>query len=264
MTADGEVSHCCCWELQAIGNEPVELSLLPDGFIDVIVTTGSRCQAITPSGTQDLPQAFLAGPLSGPLRVKLATDSRWFGLRMPVADSSCLGDELAAALRRSMRVPIPVATGSRCSSEIQDVCTDLLANPCANALQTQARLLNHFLSTNIDPLKLQAVSLARTSEGNATAGGIADRLGVHPRRLLRIFQSSVGTNPRTYCNLLRFRRAADRLRAKPGAELKSVALECGYADQAHLCRDFRRFAETSPARYVQSTLSPEASIRNCP
>jgi AraC-like DNA-binding protein len=52
--------------------------------------------------------------------------------------------------------------------------------------------------------------------------------------------------------LLRFQAAARLLlkggRPMPG--LAAVALDCGYSDQAHLTREFRRFAAITPAAFV--------------
>jgi AraC-like DNA-binding protein len=33
-------------------------------------------------------------------------------------------------------------------------------------------------------------------------------------------------------------------------DLAAVAAECGYADQSHLAREFRRFAGTSPSGWI--------------
>jgi transcriptional regulator GlxA family with amidase domain len=49
---------------------------------------------------------------------------------------------------------------------------------------------------------------------------------------------------------MRFDRAVSLL-GRADANLADVAFECGYFDQAHLSREFREFAGTSPAAFVR-------------
>ena len=63
------------------------------------------------------------------------------------------------------------------------------------------------------------------------------------------FREHVGLPPSGIGRVGRFRRAVDLLSASrlPIAE---VGAECGYYDQAHLDRDFREFAATTPTAYA--------------
>jgi AraC-like DNA-binding protein len=68
-------------------------------------------------------------------------------------------------------------------------------------------------------------------------GAVASALNLSERQLERIFADATGLTPRTYTRILRFRRAL--FAAGGGARLADAALDSGYADQAHLCRDVR-------------------------
>jgi AraC-like DNA-binding protein len=96
----------------------------------------------------------------------------------------------------------------------------------------------------------------------AVAGGrvplpeLATEVGWSRRHLSRRFAAQVGLAPTTTARVLRFRRAADLLVPPPGrparspARIVDVALDCGYADHAHLDRDFRALAGCTPREYV--------------
>jgi AraC-like DNA-binding protein len=58
--------------------------------------------------------------------------------------------------------------------------------------------------------------------------------------------------------VIRFDRAVRVLRAPGSPSLWAVAFDCGYADQAHLNRDFREFAGTSPTAFVAAQLESGA------
>jgi transcriptional regulator GlxA family with amidase domain len=96
------------------------------------------------------------------------------------------------------------------------------------------------------------------SHGQAPIGGICDRLGRSRRHLAARFREQVGLPPKTVARIFRFDRAVSML-AQPGAGLAGVAVECGYYDQAHLNRDFREFAGTSPAAFARQMM-PDGGV----
>ncbi|MEM9134427.1 MAG: helix-turn-helix domain-containing protein [Actinomycetota bacterium] len=76
---------------------------------------------------------------------------------------------------------------------------------------------------------------------------VADTLDVDRRRLSRQFRSSVGIGLKHYGRLRRFESAVRAVRAPEPLPLGRLAVELGYADQAHLTREFRHFAALTPA-----------------
>lgn len=79
-------------------------------------------------------------------------------------------------------------------------------------------------------------------------GRIADHardLGVGERRLHRLVTAATGRPPLFWLRLARARRTARTLCAAP-VDLAGLAVECGYADQAHLTRDMRAWFGLSP------------------
>ncbi|WP_051340518.1 helix-turn-helix domain-containing protein [Azospirillum halopraeferens] len=85
---------------------------------------------------------------------------------------------------------------------------------------------------------------ALADEG-ATVAGAARSLGVSPRSLQRLFRTHGLPAPEFWLLLARARRAAARI--LPEASLADVAAAAGYADQAHMTRDFRRWFGLPPA-----------------
>jgi AraC-like DNA-binding protein len=98
----------------------------------------------------------------------------------------------------------------------------------------------------------------RATHGRARVRALADELGWSHRRLIARFREQVGMPPKTVGRLLRFERVARLLLDVEAPRLAEVAYECGYYDQAHLNRDFRDFAGTTPGDYVARRL-PDGS-----
>lgn len=80
---------------------------------------------------------------------------------------------------------------------------------------------------------------------------VAGAVHVSPRTLQRSFVRLVGVSPLWVIRRRRLQRVAERLDAGMGGDLAEVAAELGYADQAHLSRDFRAVLGQPPSAYRQ-------------
>jgi AraC-like DNA-binding protein len=91
-----------------------------------------------------------------------------------------------------------------------------------------------------------------TTHGRASIGAMATELGWSHRRLISRFREQIGLTPKLLARVIRFDRATTALRAREARGLAEIAFDCGYADQAHLNREFTEFAGTSPSRFCAS------------
>jgi AraC-like DNA-binding protein len=89
-----------------------------------------------------------------------------------------------------------------------------------------------------------------TSHGGVSIAGLADELGWSRRHFGLRFREHVGLAPKPAARVLRFRRAVELIERDDGARLAEIAQDCGYYDQAHLNRDFRAFAGSSPGDHL--------------
>ncbi|MBC7061422.1 helix-turn-helix transcriptional regulator, partial [Salmonella enterica subsp. enterica serovar Enteritidis] len=79
-----------------------------------------------------------------------------------------------------------------------------------------------------------------------SVAAITERTGLPHRRLQRIFARELGLAPRAYLRLLRFRGALQDVQRGTDT-LADTAAARGYADQAHMARDFRALAGMPPS-----------------
>ncbi|MFC5065994.1 helix-turn-helix domain-containing protein [Actinomycetospora atypica] len=95
-----------------------------------------------------------------------------------------------------------------------------------------------------------AVDLVRTDPGITRVEELARRCGCHVRRLQRLFAEHVGVGPKWVVRRYRLHEVTERLDAGRAVAWAQVAAELGFADQAHLVREFTALVGESPTAYA--------------
>jgi AraC-like DNA-binding protein len=115
------------------------------------------------------------------------------------------------------------------------------------------RLLRGF-GAALDPVAAQlAVMVGRVSTDPELrrVAALSEAFGVPERRLQRLFAEYVGVSPKWVIRRARLLEAARRADAGDVVDWAELALDLGYADQAHLTRDFTASLGIPPARYTR-------------
>ncbi len=103
-------------------------------------------------------------------------------------------------------------------------------------------------SWRLHPAVAYALAAGPPHSDRRRISDIQSRTGYSPRHFIDVFRSAVGLGPKQYFRIRRFSSALIGL-ARGDAKLSEVALATGYADQAHLAREFRELAGTPPSCY---------------
>lgn len=90
--------------------------------------------------------------------------------------------------------------------------------------------------------------LLRTTHGRIRIDALARELGCSRRHLAKRFKEEVGVSPKTAARLIRFETARRRLGTVPLARL---AADLGYADHAHLTREFTELGGAPPTAFPE-------------
>lgn len=94
----------------------------------------------------------------------------------------------------------------------------------------------------------RAWSLLRASGGTIRVDALADALGTSRRSLATRFAEDIGVGPKLAARLIRIEAVRRRLGSAPLARL---AAEHGFADQAHLSREFRALTGRPPTWFPE-------------
>jgi len=87
--------------------------------------------------------------------------------------------------------------------------------------------------------------------------------GIPERKLQRLFAEYVGVSPKWVMRRARLHEAALRAEAGGDVDWAALAADLGYADQAHLTRDFTETLGVPPSRYAARAL-PRQGLRATP
>jgi AraC-like DNA-binding protein len=121
----------------------------------------------------------------------------------------------------------------------------------------RVRLLADFLAAarpDPDPTAEQVAGLVETIAGNRTVTRVtqvAERAGLTVRGLQRLFAEYVGAGPKWVIQRCRLQDAAARVAARDDLDWADLAVELGFADQAHLTRAFTATIGVPPATYAR-------------
>ncbi len=208
---------------------PIRQPVMPDACID-LVWDGSALH--------------VAGPDTQPWSV--AQHRTYAGIRFrPGAAPGFLRVPADALLDR--RVALTDLWGPTAEELVQT----LALIPLEAAPAILVRALERRLGEVPPPDPLVQAAVRQAADGIARSGPVEDlaqSLDVSSRTLLRRCTEALGYGPRTLQRIVRFRRAL-RLAASVNG-LADLAMEAGYADQAHLSREMRRLAGGTPRQVV--------------
>lgn len=145
----------------------------------------------------------------------------------------------------------PVLGGG--SAELHERAAEARQWPDAFALVAKYLVDARRDRVTVRPEVAHAWQLLERSRGKVPVGALAERVGVSTRHLTTLFRREVGRTPKTIAMLMRFEYATARIAdaARRGrVDLAGIAAQAGYADQAHLTREFVRFAGVPPRTWL--------------
>ena len=189
--------------------------------------------------------SFTSGLFAGPVFIRSAGTAecvqvnftplgawRFFGLPMSeLAGAMVAVDDLGDAELRDLR---------RRLGELDSVEARLDL-----ALRTVERRL--LAAPEIDPAVEAAWQWLAARHGDIRIDRLAARLDWSRKHLAARFRAATGVPPKTLARIMRFGRA--QALARSGEDWAGIAAACGYADQAHLAREFAELAGQTPTEW---------------
>jgi AraC-like DNA-binding protein len=205
------------WTVSVEGESAwVSHEAVPDGCIELIRRHSGRSV-----WREEQPPLFATGLALGPAKLAFSPDASFTGIKLwPWAWHALGGAPCPGFADRWIEIPETA--------------------PLAALLPPEGDPIARLLAANLQPHPLGTAILA-----SASVAEISARSGLPHRQLQRIFARDLGLAPRAYLRLLRFRGAMIEVQ-ESAATLADAAAGQGYADQAHMAREFRSLAGVPP------------------
>lgn len=230
-------------------DEPAPETICPDGRTEIVIHLGDPMRQQLGDRQLEQPRSLLVAQMHGPITVVPTGRVSMVGARLasgalhrllPIPQGRLTGQILdlesvwhawaRATADRVASTPSPAASLAAFESALQALVPDVAASDGTHAMEA-------------------AIATLRASGGNASIDRLAQSTALSRRQFERRFAECVGLSPRLFGRIVRFQRAFRHLAQESGAD---VAARCGYADQAHLVREVRRFAGQTPSALTQA------------
>ena len=251
-----ETIKCFWYTSMDFGELPASFEVVPDGYAEIIFHFGSACSISCQGGWQPLPSTFMVGLLNQPALFYTKNQLEIIGIRcFPWTVFDLLGLPPGQDGVRIIEHPIAQLQAPLTEWMQAGRLAEAVAQVAQYFLQARARLAS-------DSMLGKAGVAMRKANGTLPVSQVAAAAHATVRTLERKFKQSAGYTVKDVSGLMRFEQVRNHLWRYPTASLAGLAQELGYADQAHLSREFKRYSGTTPAAFARKAKSGKQAVSN--
>lgn len=252
----GDVIKCFWYNTRDSGPEQTTFEVMPDGYTEIIFHFGNACSVMQDGVPRPLPSPFMMGLLNQPATFYTQNRLQVMAIRCyPWTVFDLLGLPAGKQGVHTFEHPIAQLQPSleRCVRE----------DNIAQALEIlTAYLLGAISKLATDSMLFKAGKAMRKAHGTLPVSEVAAAAHATVRTLERNFKQSSGHTIKDVSGLMRFEQVRNRLWWQPGTNLAGLAAELGYADQAHLSKEFKRYSGSSPAAFARNAKKEHALLHS--
>lgn len=239
----------CLWELRGVAADPSPQLIAPDGCMELVLNFADAFEQVDSAGlSHRQPAILIVGEVRRPVRTRPTGRIDLLGIRFAPGSAPLFLGTPASKLADRLVDASGISSGSFRAAI--DTLFQVKSEPrrAMLALALEAEL------KGADPARIavgEPVTLLVAHEGMLEISALEAMTGMEKRTLERRFGETVGVPPKALAQVLRFRRVLRSIEAQE-VDWADTAAECGYYDQAHLIRDFRRYTGLTPGKYLKA------------
>ncbi|WP_077418548.1 helix-turn-helix transcriptional regulator [Chryseobacterium sp. JV274] len=245
-----------------IDNDLRDEVFYPSGYIDLIINiSGGAAATIINGKRKDTPDIELLGHLTLPTRLTVAQGTSVLIARIyPYAGTLFFSDPLSEFTNYATDMYDVAKSGS----------TDLYDHIMfADSLYKKINILEAYflqqLKKNENRVKkaimVQALSQQfLMNHHTLDLPALAQASGLSERYIQKLYLTNVGISPSAFAAVIRFNKSLQMVLNTPES-LTTIAYDCGYYDQAHFIKEFKKFTGITPSVSRQSLIKNDMDLQ---
>ena len=234
--------------------------IVPDGCVELVFNLSEPFEQVDGAGLrQRQARDLLIGPSLQPTTAVPTGDVDLLGLRLRPGRTSAFFETPMSSLTDRLIPMSSVLPGSdRLLDNLREQRVEQRLDYLGDAFGERARRSGKRGSLASVATALDAIA---TRHGAVSIKALAAAAGVSSRHLERRFREEVGLGAKQIARIARVQHALSMMARCPAWSGADVAAWCGYADQAHLIREFTALTGSTPARLTTTSRSLAAFMR---
>lgn len=214
------------------------ITAIPDGCVDILIDC-----------TQEK-KSYVYGTVLQHKVIENQYGHRYFGVRFMPGVLPCQIDMKAEELIDSRVELAQVIHKQNFIQQIVEAAdfekrADIFMETYLHSLLKETRQENSSKSCLMQAMKKKIF----LSGGEISVHALEEYTGYSSRYINRVFHEMLGINPKTFCRIMKFQTAIEKLNQNPLGRLTDLAAAYGYCDQAQFIHDFHQYTGTTPKAY---------------
>ncbi len=121
--------------------------------------------------------------------------------------------------------------------------------------------LNEFFNRQLSQIDFsftkfdQLIEHIRLTNGQLQIDQIAELSNLSTRTLQRRMKEVIGVSPKSYSSIMRFKQVMNLLNSSTTTDWQDILFNCGYYDQAHFIKDFKKYTGHTPKSFLNDDSS---------
>lgn len=245
-----------------IDNDLRDEVFYPSGYIDLIINiSGGAAATIINGKRKDTPDIELLGHLTLPTRLTVAQGTSVLIARIyPYAATLFFSDPLSEFTNYATDM-YDVA-----KSENRDLYDRIMQ---AESLHAKINVLETYflqqLKKNENRIKKAAILQELSQQflmnhHTLDLSALAKDSGLSERYIQKLYLMNMGISPSSFAAVMRFNKSLQMVLNTPES-LTTIAYDCGYYDQAHFIKEFKKFTGITPSASRHSLIKNDVNLQ---
>ena len=230
------------WSFRNIDEDTIDFPVVPDACNDIIFVNRQAENGMSPT------KAYVVGTMDKAKIVSIKHANQIFGIRFKPGVLYCL-------LKYNMKLLINkrILLQEINKPLYQKFKIDLQNDDKLILDIVETILLEEINRIEIDDKYSRIINKLK-DDPQIPIATCADYFKVSIKSIERMFNYRVGLSPKSFCRVLRFQKAHEKILRRGLKQLIAVALDSGYFDQAHFNHEYKRLVGCNPSNETMSIL----------